>query len=63
MNKIVDYTVLDAVTQMGIESKVREYLRKGWVPLGGICVDTRNTTRTLFQAVVKYEDQPSDQDT
>jgi len=50
---VVDYTVLMSVSSRDLAQDVRDLLKEGWQPQGGIGFDTRRDV--FIQAMVKYE--------
>jgi len=47
--KVIDYRIIGETTPGELESDIRAMLKKGWQPIGGVCVvDAR-----CYQAVVK----------
>jgi hypothetical protein len=53
MEKIVDYAVLDAMSGDGLARNVREYIAKGWQPIGGVSVSYNGNVTRFFQAVIR----------
>jgi len=51
--KIIDYAICQRSTVSGLQSLVRDSLNYGWVPIGGIEIDSK--TDCYLQVMVKYE--------
>ena len=49
--KIVDYMVVIGFNALAFENSVKLYLKSGWVPQGGLTVDSGR----YYQSMVKYE--------
>jgi hypothetical protein len=47
---VIAYSVLEGATKELLEAAVKEYIRKGWQPIGGIAV----SGGIFFQAMVGY---------
>lgn len=59
-SKITDYKILKRDKKFDLESRVLNYMKEGWQPLGGVSVCLYTTTGNYieyFQAIVKYEQQ------
>jgi len=54
MAKIIEYDVICGGANDFAE-KVNTWIKNGWSPLGGVCIDVRNLQAPIFQAMVKYE--------
>lgn len=52
---IVDYKVAKGFLILEIEAVVMEYIKNGYVPIGGISFD--GNTSYLIQAMIKYAEQ------
>ena len=53
--QVIDYTLLTSTSPKGLVDGVRDLLREGWQPLGGVCAETRPAgSAKLAQAMVKY---------
>lgn len=60
--RVIDYTLLTSTSPKGLVDGVRDLLREGWQPLGGVSVEASYTGATkLAQAMVKYA-PPDDED-
>ncbi len=60
IRKVIDYNVVEAEGHHGIISQVRNAIKKGWQPLGGVGTHHAGTAlgspgKRLYQALVKYE--------
>ena len=57
MKKIIEYQAIYALERDFEEfpSYVNDWIKDGWQPLGGICVNTINDEEYFYQAMVKYE--------
>ena len=55
-SKITDYKILRRDKKFDLESRVLNYMKEGWQPLGGVSVCLYTTTGNYieyFQAIVK----------
>ena len=61
MAKLLEYTLVHSVDRVALLQDVLEYIKDGWVPLGGVstCQESQGTAFT--QALVLYDD-PSEGD-
>jgi hypothetical protein len=59
----MSYIVVTAGSQQGIIDAVNERIQDGWVPLGGVCVESlifRDTKETNYhQAMTRAGDPPA----
>ncbi len=63
MRKIMDYKIIEFrydnkpqhSYKVSIEKEIREAIRDGWVPIGGIC--TIPDSGCIYQAMVKHENK------
>lgn len=54
--KATDYYVASGSSPRALERTVKEYLREGWQPQGGMAVNTNvKGDDYYFQALVRYE--------
>jgi hypothetical protein len=58
--KIIDYKLIGASTVDSLAAKVNEFIKDGWVPLGGVAYGPETDACRVWyvQAMVKYEEQP-----
>lgn len=56
MNKIIEYYVVGGGSVQGLEKNVKRLLKKGWEPLGGVCIHRA----IAYQAMVIREGVLSD---
>jgi hypothetical protein len=47
----MDYKILKDSIPIGLEIKVRDYMKKGWTPTGGVVIDA---VFGYMRALVKY---------
>lgn len=57
---ITEYTVATGRTHADLESRVNDLIKRGWQPIGGICLDVEyysiSSPRTTFlQSMMKEE--------
>jgi hypothetical protein len=53
---ITDYDVIAAGTITALRKRVNEWIREGWVPLGGVAIDRPSAT-PFNQAMVRNYDE------
>lgn len=51
--RVTDYTILTSTSLKGLVDGVRDLLRQGWQPLGGVSVEP---SPRFAQAMVKYQE-------
>ena len=57
-SKITDYKILKRDKKFDLESRVLNYMKEGWQPLGGVAVclyTTSGNYTEYYQAIGKYE--------
>lgn len=47
------YQIVESNKTENLVEYVNNYIRGGWEPLGGICVDTTNGSVFYYQAMIK----------
>lgn len=59
MTPIIDYDVIAAGDLASLVMQTREFIKKGWKPLGGIAYDSGSQVRPYLylQAIVKREER------
>ena len=57
MDKPTSYVIVEGTTIQELTEEVRYYIRRGWVPLGGVC---SGLGAVLLQAVVEYDGSSND---
>jgi hypothetical protein len=53
--KIIDYIVVSKTSPRELQDAVKEYLREGWQPQGGVAVIADSNLRLHYQALVRYQ--------
>ena len=57
--KIIEYDIIEAQylkdTNKGLISLVNQKIKKGWIPLGGVLLDTSLSGPLFYQTMIKYE--------
>lgn len=52
------YKIIDETEDIRLEEKVNKFIKKGWIPQGGISVDSAPGGVWYYQAMVKMADNP-----
>ena len=55
MPEITDYFILDSNSLQGLINDVKQRMRGGWQPLGGVCSVNNDAAILYFQAIVFYK--------
>jgi hypothetical protein len=55
MPEIVDYFILDSNSLQGLINDVKQHMREGWQPLGGVCSTNNDADLLYSQAIVIYK--------
>ena len=57
--KIIEYDIIEAQylkdINKGLISLVNQKIKKGWIPLGGVLLDTSLSGPLFYQTMIKYE--------
>ena len=57
MGKVTDYEILEAGSPGDLQAEVKQLLKLGWQPLGGVALVHEFGDFSYTQAVVQYEEQ------
>jgi len=55
MREIADYFILESNSLQGLINDVKQRMREGWQPLGGVCSVNNDARLMYFQATVIYK--------
>ena len=53
--KIIEYIVASQESPLKLQNAIKEYLREGWQPQGGVAVIVDGSSRLYYQALVRYQ--------
>lgn len=56
MRKIIDYRIVYEIDPHDLEIRVKNEIKEGWQPIGGVAAN-KNNSALLLQVLVKYEEK------